>query len=98
MSSALDVFLTGLGSAVMLAAPAYLVLQPFAALRLTGGWRIAALLPVVIAAPLLLWCAYAFVDESNLWPVPFLLFAPFGTAYLGIVLLLHRWTGKPSIS
>ena len=78
-----------LGSAVMLAAPAYLVLQLLAALRLRGGWRTAALVPLLIAVPLGLWCLAAFADQSNLWPLPFLLFAPLGLLYLAIVLLLH---------
>jgi hypothetical protein len=38
----------------------------------------------------LLWCAYAFADQSNLWPVPFLLFAPFGTIYLVILLIVAK--------
>jgi hypothetical protein len=76
-----------IGSAAMLAGPAYFVLQPWAVAKLTGGWRRAALLPLLPATPLLLWCAYAFADQSNLWPVPFLLFAPFGTFYLAILLV-----------
>ena len=92
MSSVLSAFLMVVGSTVMFAAPAYLVLQPWIALRLKGGWRTAALAPLILAVPLVAWCAYAFAQESNLWPVPFLLFAPFGTAWLLGVFLLHRWT------
>src|SRR5262249_28318821 len=92
MSSVLDAFLMVVGSTVMFAAPVYLVLQPWIALRLKGGWRTAALVPLILAVPLLAWCAYAFTQESNLWPVPFLLFAPFGTAYLLGVFLIHRWS------
>jgi hypothetical protein len=79
-----------IGSAAMLAAPAYFILQPWAATGLIGGWRRAALLPLLPATPLLLWCSYAFADHSNLWPVPFLLFAPFGTFYLVILLVAAR--------
>jgi hypothetical protein len=74
-----DVVMFAIGSMAMLAAPAYLILQPWAAAKLTGASRKAALLPLLPAIPLLLWCAYALADQSNLWPVPFLLFAPFGT-------------------
>jgi hypothetical protein len=82
-----DATMLVIGSAAMLAAPAYFILQPWVAAKLTGGWRRAALLPLLPATPLLLWCAYAFADQSNLWPIPFLLFAPFGTFYLVILLV-----------
>jgi hypothetical protein len=82
-----DTTMLVIGSAAMLAAPAYFALQPWAAAKLTGGWRRAALLPLLPATPLLLWCAFAFADQSNLWPLPFLLFAPFGTFYLVILLV-----------
>jgi hypothetical protein len=90
-----DAMMFVIGSVAMLAAPAYLILQPWAAAKLTGGWRKAALLPLIPAIPLLFWCAYAFADQSNLWPVPFLLFAPLGTFYLVILLVVakakERW-------
>jgi len=59
-----------LGSVAMLAAPVYFILQPWAAAQLTGGWRKAALLPLVPAIPLLLWCAYAFFFSGALTPLP----------------------------
>ena len=79
-----------IGSVAMLAAPAYFILQPWAAAKLTGGWRKAALLPLIPVIPLVLWCAYALADQSNLWPVPFLLPAPFGTFYLVILLVAAK--------
>ncbi len=86
----MDTVLIAVGSLVMLAAPAYLVLQVWAAVRLAGGWRSAALAPLAVVVPILFWCSYAFADQSNLWPVPFLLFAPFGAIYLTILLLASR--------
>lgn len=74
----------------MLATPAYLVLQIWLAVKLPGAWRKAALAPLVLAGPIFLWCAYALADESNLWPVPFLLFAPFGAFYLIIIFVASR--------
>ena len=53
-----------IGSVAMLAAPAYFILQPWAA--------------------------------ANLWPVPFLLFAPFGTFYLVILLVAARGRARSS--
>jgi hypothetical protein len=85
-----DAMMFAIGSVAMLAAPAYFILQLWAAARLTGGWRKAALLPLIPVLPLVLWCAYALADQSNLWPVPFLLFAPFGTFYLVILLVAAK--------
>jgi hypothetical protein len=79
-----------IGSVVMLTVPAYFVLQPWAALKLTGGWRRAALAPLALAIPALLWSLYALSHDSNLWPITFILFAPFGTGYLIVILLLRR--------
>jgi hypothetical protein len=79
-----------IGLAVMLTVPAYFVLQPWAALKLTGGWRRAALAPLILAIPTILWSLYALSHESNLWPITFILFAPCGTIYLTAVLLLRR--------
>jgi len=31
--------------------------------------------------------------QSNLWPITFILFAPFGTAYLVALLILRRIVG-----
>jgi hypothetical protein len=80
-----------IGSLVMLTVPAYLVLQPWAALKLAGGWRRAALAPLLIAIPAILFSFYALNDGSNLWPITFILFAPFGTIYLIAILLLRRF-------
>ena len=85
-----------IGSVAMLAAPAYFILQPWAAAKLTGGWRKAALLPLLPATPLLLWCGYGFADQSNLSPVPFLLPAPFGTFYLVILLVAAKARARSS--
>ena len=79
-----------IGFLVMLATPAYFLLQIWAPLKLARGWRTAALAPLVPAIPLLIWCAYALADNSNLWPVPFILFAPFGAGYLGLILAIGR--------
>ena len=78
------------GLLVMLGTPAYVALQLWAAVRLRGRWRTAALLPLVPGVPLVAWCTYAFADQSNLWPLPFVLFAPFGALYLALILALGR--------
>jgi hypothetical protein len=85
-----DLLLGLLGSIVTLTVPAYFVLQPWAAVRLRGGWRIASLAPLLIAIPTAFWSLYALSHASNLWPITFILFAPFGTIYLFVLLLAHR--------
>jgi hypothetical protein len=88
-----DLAMGVIGSLVMLMVPAYLVLQPWAAIRLRGGWRLAALAPLLLAIPTILWSLYALSHESNLWPITFILFAPFGTVYLLVLLILRRIIG-----
>ena len=80
-----------LGSVIFLAVPAYFVLQPWAANRLQRGWRVAALAPLLFSIPAVLWSLYAFSQGSNLWPLVFILFTPFGTLYLVILLLISYY-------
>lgn len=78
------------GSSVMLAVPAYFALQAWLGYRLRGAWRLAALIPLLFAVPVFIWCMTALADDSNLWPLPFIFFAPLAVAYLLIVLVLNR--------
>jgi hypothetical protein len=90
MAPPADAISLATGFVVMLATPAYLLLQVWAPMKVSNRWRTAALAPLLPAVPLMIWCAYAFGDESNLWPVPLILFAPFGAGYLVIVVALGR--------
>ena len=74
------------GFAVMLAVPGYFVLQPMTLLRFRGGWRTAAMVPLIGAAPAIVWSLYALSEESNLWPLAFIFFAPIGTIYLAVLM------------
>jgi hypothetical protein len=74
-----DIFV---GFAFMLGVPAYFVLQPLTILRFRKGWRTAAMVPLIGAAPTIVWSLYALSQDSNLWPLTFIFFAPFGTVYL----------------
>ncbi|MBN9304808.1 MAG: hypothetical protein BGO82_11125 [Devosia sp. 67-54] len=79
-----------IGLFVMLATPGYLILQVaclFVAWR--EGWWAAFLAPLLLAVPIAAWCVYALAQDSNLWPLTFILFAPFGCIYLIIVLVLR---------
>ncbi|HEY2068669.1 MAG: hypothetical protein WBQ17_02405 [Rhizomicrobium sp.] len=75
--------------------PAYFVLQPLLAWRFIGGWRTAALAPLIVSLPLLCWCLYALARGSNIWPLPLVFFAPVGTLYLLLLFILRYWrTGR----
>lgn len=84
------------GLLVMLATPGYILLQlacVFVAWR--EGWWAAFLAPLLLSIPLAGWCIYAYTQESNLWPLGFILFAPLGCIYL-LVLLVARALAPPS--
>jgi hypothetical protein len=85
-SAALDVF----GSAIMLTVPLYFLLQLWLPFRWSGGWRLAALAPLVAVLPALVWSGYALFDNSNLWPVPVILPSPLCFFYLLVLCVLHR--------
>jgi hypothetical protein len=78
-----------IGFLVIAMVPAYFILQPLTLLRLSGRWRTAAAVPLLLAIPAAAWCLYALAQESNLWPLVFILFAPIGTLYLGSILVLR---------
>jgi hypothetical protein len=62
--------------------PGYIVLQIVAWRRLDGGWRKAAMLPLILMVPVFAYSLFALFAGSNLWPI-FLLFAcPPGLLYL----------------
>ena len=71
-----------LGTAVMLSLPGYVVLQWHAARNWTGGWRIAAFIPLIIMSLLVIQAAMAFAAQSNLWPLLVILTAPLSCIYL----------------
>lgn len=79
-----------LGFILMMSVPAYFVLQPWALLRFDRGWRIAAAAPLALAIPAALFSLYALSQESNLWPLVFIFFAPIGTLYI-LILFLIEW-------
>lgn len=79
-----------LGIVLIFGAPAYIILQILSLIVARfEGWRIPFALPLVLAVPIAAWCLFALAQDSNLWPLPFILFAPFGAAYLLVVLSLR---------
>ena len=80
-----------IGGIVMLGVPAYIALQIYMPKQLRGGWWWAAMAPLLLAIPVGLFCLFAFAQESNLWPLTFILFAPLGAVYLGILEGVRRF-------
>ena len=80
-----------LGFAVMMMVPGYFVLQPLTLLRFKGGWRTAAMVPLIGAAPTIVWSLYALSQDSNLWPITFIFFAPVGSLYLVGLMAIRRF-------
>jgi len=74
-----------IGLLVMLALPGYFVLQLRMAWRYRGGWLIAALVPLAVIVPLIVYSGVALSDGSNLWPLLLILAAPFAFVYLVVV-------------
>ena len=78
------------GLVLVAGVPAYLVAQPLSVLRLRGGWRMAALVPLLLTVPALLFSLYALAGGSNLWPLTLIFAAGIGVVYLAVLWLL-RW-------
>ena len=76
---------TVLGLLAMIALPGYWVLQYVLAKNYDGGWRIAALTPLVVMVPLIAYTAFAFAAGSNMWPVLLILVSPVAFACLAFV-------------
>jgi hypothetical protein len=90
LADVLDLLLDG---AFSLGVPLYLVLQVWLPLRWAGGWRIAALAPLVAIAPAVAWSLLALAHGSNLWPLTVILLAPVAFAYL-VILCAARALGR----
>ena len=72
----MELFSLVLGAVVMFATPGYIALQIGTVVSARSqGWRVAALVPLLFAVPIAAWCLFALVQDSNLWPLPFILFA-----------------------
>ncbi len=73
--------------------PAYLVLQIYMLRSFDGGWRKAALVPLVLMIPLGVYTLMALLAGSNLWPLMLLFLTPLAFLYLaalGLVRLARR--------
>ena len=90
-----ETFLLGLGTVIMgvalVALLAYPKLQWMSHRRLGGRWRIFGYLPLVVMTAVVLYTLVAFAAESNLWPLVLIFTAPLASAYLAVLLLMHRY-------
>ena len=68
--------------AIFAAFPAYLYLQVRSLKRWQGLWRLAAALPLLGMAPVLLYTVPAFLAGANLWPLGLIFAAPPACLYL----------------
>ncbi len=65
--------------------PGYFALQWWLPRRMSGGWRVAALAPLVGAVPLMIYTGMALAAGSNLWPLAFIFSLPLAFAWLCLV-------------
>jgi hypothetical protein len=70
--------------------PGYFILQAILWRRWEGGWRRAALLPLVVAAPITAYTVFALLAGSNLWPLVMLFTLPFAFLYLLALVIARR--------
>ena len=76
--------------AVIWSVPGYFVVQAIALWRWRGGWRIAAAIPVLPMAAILLYTIVAFRAGSNLFPLVLIFTSPPALIYLVILTILRR--------
>ncbi len=69
--------------------PAYFFLQYLTLRRYRGGWRMAALAPLVVMVPVVGHAVLTFLGGSNLWPVLLFLTAPVAFLYLAGVAVVR---------
>jgi hypothetical protein len=79
-----------IGTMLMFGLPVYLALQLWTAIRWTGGWRTAALAPLLLMVPVALHAAVALMAQSNLWPLLVILTSPIAALYLLALAGLRR--------
>ena len=89
-SGASDAFWGALVMFLGWSVPGYIVLQVIAWRRFEGGWRKAAIVPLIVILPVFAYTLLALFAGSNLWPLVLLFVCPFALIYLAIVFGL-RW-------
>jgi len=80
------------GMAVMASVPAYFIVQPMFLAQWSGGWRKAALAPLLLTMPAALFSLHALQKGSNLWPITLIFTAALGSLYLAALWMIRRVT------
>jgi hypothetical protein len=68
-------------SLMFLSVPGYLVAQAFGAFFLRGGWRKAALAPLMVMVPVVAFIVFGILAGSNIVPILLIFTAPFAMLY-----------------
>jgi hypothetical protein len=79
-----------------LSIPLYLILQAFMLVRLRGGWRKAAMVPLVGMIPLVLFTLFGLLAGANLWPLMLLFLTPVAVCYLVVLWFMKSLMGRPT--
>jgi hypothetical protein len=79
-----------LGLAIFCVAFLYPLFQFAALMMWNGWWRLAAVPPLVVMAPVTVQMVEMFQAGSNLAPIVFLMTAPVAAAWLGVFALVRR--------
>ena len=87
-----------LGQVIMAFTPLYFILQILFPLAFRGGWRIAALAPLIGFVPALIISLQAFSQNSNLWPIAVIFFAPLGCLYLLLLAAARMILGRRRVA
>ena len=82
-------------NAMWIAVVAYFVAQCYTAVAWSGGWRIAAVVPLVGMIPITVLTFQGYRQQSNLWPILLLFASPLALLYLAVLMVL-RATRKKS--
>jgi hypothetical protein len=69
--------------------PLYIVLQIWFGYAWSGRWRTAVLVPWIVFVPVLIYALAGLARGANLWPLPLLVLAPLGVAYLLGIRVVH---------
>lgn len=80
-------------SIIALSIPGYIALQVVAWARWKGGWRWAALVPLVVMAGAFAVSLLALFAGSNLWPIWLIFLSPLACLWL-LIVFLARWLAR----